>query len=192
MSSRIGVGAGIAREVVVNSNVTIGDYSYLNQGVIVSSGSIGKFCSVAPRAQIGPEEHPVDLVSTSPHVYLPMIKRNPSLGVEEFSSPPRIGNDVWIGSAAIVLQGVSIGDGAIVGAGSVVTRDVPPYAVAVGVPARILRYRFSPVIVRALLLLAWWDRHDSDPRLIQRLADSGTELGTALEKELQALGLKPS
>ena len=187
MSSQIGVGVGIARDVIVNSNVTIGDHSYLNHGAIVFSGSIGKFSSIAHRAQIGPEEHPVELVSTSPHVYGPMGDRIPSLKVDEFPSPPRIGNDVWIGSAAVVLQGVSVGDGAIIGAGSVVTRDIPPYAIAVGVPARILRYRFPPVVVHSLLLLRWWDRHDSDPTLVERLADSGSGLATALETELQKI-----
>ena len=68
-----------------------------------------------------------------------------------------LGHDVWIGHGAIVLPGVSIGTGAAVGAGAVVTQDLPPFAVAVGVPARVLRFRFAPQIVAALQRIAWWE-----------------------------------
>jgi hypothetical protein len=70
---------------------------------------------------------------------------------------PHIGNDVWIGGGVIVLQGTTIGDGAVIAAGAVVTRDVAPYAVVAGVPARVLKYRFSPEQVEYLLRLRWWD-----------------------------------
>jgi hypothetical protein len=68
-----------------------------------------------------------------------------------------LGHDVWIGHGAIVLPGRRIGTGAVIGAGAVVTRDVPPYAIAVGNPARVLRQRFAPAIAERLLTLAWWD-----------------------------------
>ena len=74
------------------------------------------------------------------------------------STPPcHIGNDVWIGRNAVIKDGVTVGDGAIIGTSAVVTKDVPPYAIVVGVPARIIRYRFSPEIIEALLELRWWD-----------------------------------
>ena len=68
-----------------------------------------------------------------------------------------IGNDVWIGSHALILGGVKIGDGAVIGAGAVVTKDVPPYAVVGGVPARIIKYRFSQEIIDKLLEIKWWN-----------------------------------
>jgi serine acetyltransferase len=84
----------------------------------------------------------------------------------------RLGNDVWIGHGAVVLPGVSIGDGAAVGAGAVVSKDVPPFAVAIGVPARVARFRFAPPIVAALQRIAWWNW--PHVRLAEALADFRT------------------
>ena len=77
-----------------------------------------------------------------------------------FDEPLRIGSDVWIGSNACILRGLAVGDGAVIGAGSVVTKDVPPYAVVVGNPARVLKYRFSEEVIARLLRLEWWNMPD--------------------------------
>lgn len=152
----LGSGVGIAKGVVVNDGVSIGRETYVNPGANVFSGVVGAFCSIAHLVQIGPEEHPLDRLSTSPRAY------RGQAGVNEFDRAPHIGNDVWIGSAAVILQGVTIGDGAVVGAGAVVTKDVPSYAIVVGVPARVQRFRFSDDVIAALLREKWWDHERPD------------------------------
>ena len=109
--------------------------------------SIGKYCSFAEGTTflVG-GEHSIDCVTTFNFVYSPRSKGDIV-----------IGNDVWFGSKSLVLSGVKIGDGAVVAAGAVVTNEVPPYAIGGGVPARVIRYRFSPEKIRFLLELKWWD-----------------------------------
>ena len=110
--------------------------------------------SVAYGVRIGLPEHPVNMVSTSPKIY-----RNIKLkDIKDVYFPPIIGNDVWIGANAIILQGVTIGDGAIIAAGAVVTKDVPPYAIVGGVPAKVIKYRFSDDVILKLLEIKWWDK----------------------------------
>jgi len=121
---------------------------------------IGNFCSVATDARIVClAGHPTELPSTYPFRTLMF---NPRGGNQDAvcRGPVRIGHDVWIGAAALILDGVSIGSGAVVAAGAVVTRDVEPYAIVGGNPARLLRHRFAPEIVEALLDIRWWDWPD--------------------------------
>lgn len=125
---------------------------------------IGNFCSVATDARIFClAGHPTGLPSTYPFRTLML---NPAGGNQDAVTrgPVRIGHDVWIGGAALILDGVTIGSGAVVGAGAVVTRDVPPYAIMAGNPARLVRHRFAPEIVTALLEIAWWDWPDEKIR----------------------------
>lgn len=140
---------------------SLGDYSYIEVGCRVSMTDIGRFCSIGPYSAIGLAEHPDDYVSTHPYFYRSL----PHIGYDLVRKDQhqdlirtKLGHDVWIGHGAIVKGGVNIGHGAIVGAGAVVTQDVLPYAVVAGVPARLLRYRFEPRIVDALLESRWWDR----------------------------------
>lgn len=125
---------------------------------------IGKFCSIAAGVvmipmvgHIPPREHRTRRISTFP---LARLKRN---GWKEKYALPNeagsvvVGNDVWIGTRAIILSGVTIGDGAIVGAGAVVTHDVPPYAVVGGVPAKTIRFRYNKDQIEELLKIKWWD-----------------------------------
>lgn len=139
----------------------IGDYSYLN------FVSIGKFCSIASELRVGGGMHPINFISTSPFFYYRnpfFLISNPFSQENAFSQAFKnttVGNDVWIGDRVILLGGVKVGDGAIVGAGAVVTKDVPPYAVVGGVPAKVLRYRFSSEIIEKLIDLKWWDKDES-------------------------------
>jgi acetyltransferase-like isoleucine patch superfamily enzyme len=141
-------------------NVKIGNYSYIANNSHIINCSIGKYCSIGPFVKIGLGKHPVDRFSTSPIFYsinnplgIKLVSRNTFKEFEEVS----IGNDVWIGANSIILDGVKIGDGAIVAAGAVVTKDVPDYAIVGGVPARIIRFRFNENIIKQLKTINWWD-----------------------------------
>ncbi len=128
----------------------------------VSDVSIGSFCSIASHCAIGGGKHPLCAVSTSPVFYSGrnILKKNFSRLPEEDNLGVEIGNDVWIGEAVFISDGVKIGTGAVIGAHSVVTKDVPPYAIAAGVPAKILRYRFDEKTIQQLLASRWWEWPD--------------------------------
>lgn len=163
----------IGEDVELRDGVAIGNHSYLNRGTIVGSGRIGNFCSIAYGCQIGMARHPTDYVTTSPKLFGPENLLGVPAFHEPYSSPPHIGSDVWIGSAAQVLQGVTVGDGAIVAAGAVVTRDVEPFAIVGGVPARFVRYRFSREKIECLQQLRWWDMTLDEIRGLGDLFASG-------------------
>lgn len=141
-----------------NGHIEIGDYTYINSGYIYCC-KIGKFCSIGNNVSIGPGEHFFNKLSTFPINNL-VFKQN---DVSEFKKeiPPIIENDVWIGNNAIILQGVKIGNGAVVAAGAVVTKDVPAYAIVGGVPARIIKYRFNKDEISILLENKWWNKNKS-------------------------------
>jgi acetyltransferase-like isoleucine patch superfamily enzyme len=155
--AQIGVECWVSRDVEIAGSVTLGDYSYVNAGSIIASGAVGKFCSIGYYSQIGMPAHPTAYIGTSPRTY---GTRNvfgiPALW-NDYPAPPAIGNDVWVGSMALILQGVRVNDGAVVSGGAVVTKDVPPYCIVGGVPARVIRQRFEDEVVEALLRLRWWD-----------------------------------
>ena len=139
----------------------IGDYSYIAHFSRVNNVDIGKFCSIGPEVLIGLGNHPVnDFVSTHPSFYsvynasrLSFVKEN--LFVDKKKT--RVGNDVWIGARAIIMDGISIGNGAIVAAGAIVTKDVPPYSIVAGVPAKILKFRFNEEMIIKLEKMKWWE-----------------------------------
>lgn len=146
----------------VLDSVEIGDFSYVAAKGVVTKASIGKFTCIGPEVIIGPGVHPSrDYVSIHPAFYSTVAQAQVTFVAESCFDEyghVQIGNDVWIGWRAIILAGVTIGDGAIVGAGAVVTKDIPPYAVVGGVPAKILRYRFKPAEIDLLLQCKWWNR----------------------------------
>ena len=142
---------------------TMGDYSYVVNDGEVAYAAIGKFCSVASHVRLNPGNHPMWRASQShftyrASAYWPGQEEDEAAFFDwRRSSPVAIGHDVWIGHGVVVLPGRSVGTGAVVGAGAVVARDVPPYAIAVGNPARVVRPRFAPPVAERLLELAWWD-----------------------------------
>ena len=122
---------------------------------------IGAFSSIAAEVLVTGPHHPLHWVTTSPVAYLASRTFvEDDLETEMPGGPVVIGNDTWIGSRATLLPGVTVGDGAVVAAGAVVNRDVDPYTVVGGVPARALRLRFDEATVSALLALRWWDWPD--------------------------------
>jgi acetyltransferase-like isoleucine patch superfamily enzyme len=119
---------------------------------------VGAYCSISDQARIlGGGEHVITRASTFPLTARLFDPANRTLTDAVDTGPTVIGNDVYIGVGAIVLSGITIGDGAVVGAGSVVAKPVPPYAVVVGNPARIVHYRFESETRERLLALRWWD-----------------------------------
>lgn len=148
----------LENSLIINCEVKA--YSYIGVNSIVQNARIGSFCSIANDVFIGLGTHPTDYFSTSPLVYRVTNTFRVKLIDEDLSfaeyAQIEIGNDVWIGARAIVMDGVKICDGAIIAAGSVVTKDIPPYAIVGGVPAKIIRYRFTPEKIDQLLKLRWW------------------------------------
>lgn len=112
----------------------IGNYNYFGPGVIINNAKISNFCSIAAYTQIGGMEHDFNKLSTSTFL-------NPGKKLNKV----QIADDVWIGAAVYIKNGVKIGKGAVIGAGSIVLNDIPPYAIAVGSPAKIIKYRFDKI-----------------------------------------------
>jgi acetyltransferase-like isoleucine patch superfamily enzyme len=160
------------------SDVDIRDHSYVSYRSQVVNASIGKFCSIGAGVDIGLGRHPSrDFVSTYPGFYAASNTgcARPFRKETVFDEAPRrtvIEHDVWIGNDAIVPGGVVIGTGAIVAAGSVVVKDVAPYAIVGGNPASFIRPRFDDVTIRRLLASKWWDWPlDELERNVHRFAD---------------------
>jgi acetyltransferase-like isoleucine patch superfamily enzyme len=145
---------------------SIGKHSYIGEPIFISTRDtkIGKYCSIGYYVCLGPSQHNIRLFSTHPFVYGIEIPGDEAIGVppefcmkQENVQPVEIGNDVWIGHAAIIMDGLKVGDGAVIGAGAVVTKDVEPYAVVAGVPAKIIKYRFDKDIIDNLMQIKWWN-----------------------------------
>ena len=141
-------------------NVEIGDYSYIASDSHLSNTIVGKFCSIGPNFFCGWGIHPTSGISTSPMFYSTKRQNGISLSAyDKFQERQQIiiGNDVFIGANVTVLDGVKIGDGAVIGAGAVVSKDIPPYAIAVGSPIRVIRYRLSEPQINAMRRIQWWN-----------------------------------
>jgi phosphonate metabolism protein (transferase hexapeptide repeat family) len=149
-----------ARTKVVES--TFGDYSYIVSDGDVIYTTVGKFCNIAAHVRINPGNHPMQRASQHHFVYRAGDYFDGEADEAAFfdgrrALPVTIGHDVWIGHGAIVLAGRGIGTGAVVAAGAVVTKDVAPYTIVGGTPARVIRRRFPEAIAERLAALAWWD-----------------------------------
>ncbi len=144
------------------SESSMDDYSYLAREVGAIWTEIGKFCSIAAQTRINPGNHPTWRVTTNHSTYRRRQYGLDEIDDEEFfawrkSHSCSIGHDVWIGHGVVVTAGCNIGIGACVGAGAVVTKDIPPYAIAVGVPAKVIKYRFEPDVIERLMTAAYWE-----------------------------------
>ncbi|MBN8218021.1 MAG: CatB-related O-acetyltransferase [Spirochaetes bacterium] len=147
--ARIHPSAQLAAGVRVDRECEIGKHTYIGRDTLICRAQIGNYCSIGEWALIGPGEHPMDAPSTSA-----IFLKNP--WGELTGKPCVLGHDVWVGSQAIIRRGVTLGTGCVVGANAFVNRDVPPYAIVAGSPARVLRTRFSPEKIRILLDSQWW------------------------------------
>lgn len=189
-------------EQVING-IQIGKFSYgylkycsFDMGVLKK---IGAFCSIHSSAIIGVRNHPIDLITTHPILYVeesiigrevrgPIMNGNVNpidiLSIDK-NKPITIGNDVWIGANAVILPGVNIGNGAVIGAGAVVTKDVPDYAVVVGVPGKVLKYRFTHQQIEILNKVRWWDWPNDKIEANMDLLMNPTEFFEKYSKEIK-------
>jgi phosphonate metabolism protein (transferase hexapeptide repeat family) len=155
----------------------LGDYSYIERHSEVIYAQIGKFTAIASSACINALNHPIERASQHKFTYRPNeyflnAKLDTALRESRIENAVKIGHDVWIGHGAIVLPGVTLGHGAVIAAGAVVTKNVEPYAIVAGVPAKHLRWRFEPNLGGRIIALSWWDwDHD---RLAEAVDDMRT------------------
>jgi len=171
---KIGLGCNIQRTAIGNNvflggNVTcidgaIGDHSVIKSGVHIIKTQMGKFCSIGDDVKIVLGSHPMDMVSTHFTFYahnkaIKTFSDGMYMTGDEYENVV-IGNDVYIGVETLIPGGVTIGDGAVIAARSVVTKDIPPYAVVGGVPAKIIKYRFDEKTIDKLLQIKWWDKEE--------------------------------
>lgn len=169
---------GQVQMVTVENYVSIGRRSYWNSGMCWDRVRIGRYCSIACNVSIGVGNHRLTLLSTSPFIY--------GVNFQEDHIDTVIANDVYIGENAIVMKGVRVGDGAVIGAGAIVTHDVPPWAIVVGVPARVLKYRFDERTRQRLAAVQWWTMDEDE---LRRLDASDVESClSALESFRSATG----
>jgi acetyltransferase-like isoleucine patch superfamily enzyme len=158
-NTNVGSGVYIGNSCYI-SNSFIGNYSYVNSNSRIRNAVIGKFCSIGSGVKIELGSHPVDFVSTHPVFYAnnkPFKTFATHTYFQEYKKVI-IGNDIWIGEDALIMGGVTIGDGAIIAAGSIVTKNVEPYAIVGGVPAKIIRYRFDEKVRAIIQKSQWWDK----------------------------------
>lgn len=151
-----------ANSIITDSDFD--DFSYVSTRGRISRTTIGKFCSIGPDVIISPGMHPADtFISTHPIFYSMTFNKKMRFAKEQRfveTGSVTIGHDVWIGARAVILDNVIIGTGAIVAAGAVVNRDVEPYSIVGGLPAKHIKFRFDPEQIAMLLKSNWWNKGD--------------------------------
>ena len=154
------------------ANVELGSFSYVAAQSQLARVKLGRFSSIGPEFLCGHGDHPTNFVSTSPVFYSTRRQCGKSFAQDDAFQESRetnIGHDVWIGARVFMRSGVKIGNGAVIAAGGVVIGDVPDYAFAGGVPAKVIRYRFEPAVISELLELEWWNWPEEKLRQAQHL-----------------------
>lgn len=152
-------GVKIGKAKIYSPSLEIGAHTDVVSGCeFLDVSHIGRYCSIATGVVIGQgrHSHPMDWLTTHNFPSNPRLIGRPILR-DEPRRPSSIGHDVWIGRDVLILDGLTVGTGAVIGAQSLVNKDVPPYAVVAGSPARVIRYRFPPELVERLLASRWWE-----------------------------------
>ena len=153
--STFGEEARIAHHASVRVS-KIGRLTSIGRYSKITHAEIGSYCAIAWDCTINAINHPYSHLTISAFPYVPYVGGFVKERTQEYEKVI-IGNDVWVGAHAVIMPGVRVGNGAIIGAGAVVTKDVPDYAIVVGVPAKIVKYRFAPDVIQRLLQIKWWD-----------------------------------
>lgn len=154
-----GNGVSIADTVIVSSDVSIGKYSYVNPHSTLENCTVGNYCSISAGVNICPGEHDLYAISTHPLFARDEIPKR---------APVVIGHDVLISLNAVILKGVRIGNGAVIGAGAVVTKDVEPYEIVGGVPAKHIGWRFDPETRERIEQSRWWEKEPNEIKVIAK------------------------
>ncbi len=159
----------LGKELLIKPNVSIsstlksiGNYTYIGDGTtILNCKKIGNYSCISHDVKIGLDNHELEVVGTSPIFYdknRGWVKQN----LQQKQEPTIIGNDVLISANAMIMSGVKISTGAVIAAGAFVNKDVPPYAIVAGIPAKIIRYRFEESLQKKLLSSQWWEKHKEE------------------------------
>ncbi|MDO5812886.1 MAG: CatB-related O-acetyltransferase [Bacillota bacterium] len=162
-SFNIGENCIVGKKAQISTNVEIGNFTYLNSNIkeiiVESNTKIGNYCSIAPGVCIGLGNHYLNIVSTHPFLFNDYYKKSfdniiePKLdGLKDKNLETIIESDVWIGANSIINRGITVGQGAVIASGAIVTKNVDPYSIVAGVPAKVIGYRFDKEIVEKLLL----------------------------------------
>lgn len=170
--SRIGDFVEIHEFARVRDSV-VGDYSYLQEYVALLNTDMGRFCAIAAMTRMGAPNHPYTRVTQhrftyTPEYYWPDAERDAAFFANRRADRVKVGNDVWCGHGVTILPGVTVGDGAVCAAGAVVAKDVAPYTIVAGVPARVVKHRFDQRSAERLQALAWWSWSDDAIRAALR------------------------
>ncbi|MDR1773275.1 MAG: CatB-related O-acetyltransferase [Clostridioides sp.] len=171
MSVYVHIKSKIAKTSIIDLNVfvdrksVIGGYCYIAKGTIITKSIIGNYCSIGPNVKIGLGEHDYNQISTSMRFIGSPYEK---LTMKECF----VGNDVWIGTNAVILRGVSIGDGAVIGANAVVTKNVPPFAIVVGCPAYVKKYRFDNHKIEQITKSQWWNHSIYEAKKIIKVLEN--------------------
>ena len=159
----------IYEDAVIHDRVKIGKYTYVGPSTRIGFlTTVGNYCSIARDVEVAPVNHPTNFLSTHPFQYnAKHFTKHPGYTdhsrIKGLSAKPTVlEHDVWIGAGAMICQGVRVGTGAVVAGAAVVTKDVPPYAVVAGVPAKIIKFRFAEDTISKLISSAWWEINPSD------------------------------
>lgn len=144
-------------ECEIHQGCAFGLHSYMNSGLVRSQVIVGRYCSIGRNVIIGSGSHDFGALSTSP-----VFKKNSNPPVLKYAHLEKkirvkIGHDVWVGDNAYIMSGITIGDGAIIASGSVVTKNVPPYAIVGGIPAKVIKMRFTQELIFAIQAVRWFD-----------------------------------
>lgn len=149
----------------------IGEYTSIAENAKISMTTIGKYCSIGPNFISGWGIHPTNGITTSPIFYSTQHATGKTLSKDDKITermPIEIGNDVWVGANCFILDGVKIGNGAIIAAGAIVTKDVANYSIVGGIPAKHIKYRFNEEQIKELEKIKWWDFDDDSLKDVER------------------------